>query len=458
MLLENEKKMTQYEERLKELEGLVDGLTKERLKNALSEKAKLSKKVEGLSKESESLKDRISELSEDTASVQGKLKELLPSFEEVEERSNSSMYKWVKNHQNRSTGLVVSYEGDKDVEDWGFTYDQSLAAQCFILKGDKANAEGIFNFYKDSAEKIDGFFTNAYDAHTGKIVEYSVHAGPNIWLGIAMLQYTNKFKDRQYLPVAEYIGDWLIFLQKEDKDFGIRGGPKFKWFSTEHNLDAFAFFGMLYKMTKETKYLDAQERSFQWLKKYAFSSSGGRINRGKGDATIATDTFAWAIAALGPELLKESDMDPDQIIDFAEENCLVTADYIRPGNKKLKITGFDFGRYAHSARGGIISTEWTAQMVVAFKIMADYHRDKGDFEKADFYKRKRDFYLSELEKMVISSPSRLGQGEGCLPYASQDDVDTGHGWRVTGGAKTGSTAGTAYTIFAKHNYNPLMLK
>ena len=457
-LLENEKKIEGYKERLKQLEELIVTLKEDKLKNALSEKAKLAKKAASLSKESEYLKDRITALSKDTVSVEDRLKKLLPSFEEVEKKSISSMYRWIKNHQNRRTGLVVSYEGDKKVEDWSFTYDQSLASQCFILIGDKNNAKEILSFYKGKAEKKEGAFANAYDAHTGKIVEYSVHAGPNIWLGIAMLQYTNRFKDEEYLSTAKYIGDWLVLLQKEDKDFGIKGGPRFEWFSTEHNLDAFAFFGMLHKITKETKYLDAQEKSLQWLKKYAFSSKEGRLNRGKGDATIATDTFAWAIAALGPEVLKESNMDPDQIMDFAEENCLVKVDYARPDNKNLKVTGFDFGKYAHLARGGVVSTEWTAQMVVSFKIMMDYHRNKGDFEKADFYKRKRDFYLSELGKMVISSSSRLGQGEGCLPYASQDDVDTGHGWRVTSGSKTGSTAGTTYTIFAKYNYNPLMLK
>ena len=57
--------------------------------------------------------------------------------------------------------------------------------------------------------------------------------------------------------------------------------------------------------------------------------------------------------------------------------------------------------------------------------------------------------------MMIVSPSKMGQGEGCLPYASQDNVDTGHGWRAPDGSRTGSASGTIYTIFAKENYNPL---
>ncbi|MFC1509929.1 hypothetical protein ACFL60_09660, partial [Candidatus Omnitrophota bacterium] len=341
---------------------------------------------------------------------------------------------------------------------WGFTYDQSLVIQCFTLMGDKEDAEKILDFYKEEAEKVYGGYVNAYDIHKGTVMEYDVHAGPNLWLGISALQYMYKFKNEQYLSMAEDIGEWIIALQEEDEEFGIRGGPKFTWFSTEHNLDAFAFFGMLYSLTEEEKYRSAQKKTLEWIKKNAYNREEGRLNRGKGDATIATDTFAWAIAALGPELLKTQGMDPDQIIDFAETNCLVTTSYLRPGGEEVSITGFDFGKYQNLARGGVVSSEWTAQVIVTLRIMADYHRQKSDFQKADYYTKKADFYLSELEKMLIVSPSKIGQGEGCLPYATQDNVDTGHGWRVIDGSRTGSTAGTAYTIFAKYNYNPLMLK
>ena len=472
-LLENQKMIVEFKDRIKELKRLSLELkkkdelleyfkqdraqTKKKLKEAISEKQKLSKKLAGLSKEATYLKERISNLSQDRVSAEDNLKELLSSFEAVEDKGISSMYKWIKNHQSAHTGLVVSYEGDKDLEGWAFTYDQSLAAQCFTLMGDQNNAAEIFDFYKERAEKIDGSFVNAYDMHTGLVVEYTVHAGPNIWLGIAILQYTDKFKDEGYLLIADDIGRWLILLQAQDPEFGIRGGPNYRWFSTEHNLDAYAFFGMLYKITEEERYLQAQKRTFEWIKKNAFNRQEGRLNRGKGDATIATDTFAWAIAAIDPDLLKEQGMDPGQIIDFAETNCLVTTNYKRPDGEWLEITGFDFGKYEHLPRGGIVSTEWTAQMVVTFKIMADYHREKGEFTKANYYKIKADFYLSELEKMVIISSSRIGQGEWCLPYATQDNVDTGHGWRVARGSKTGSAAGTAYAIFAKYNYNPLTL-
>jgi len=469
----NDDKIEEYKARIKDLEMVAkDTKTKDKIiaylkedrsrakaviKQALYQKAVYNRKLLKISNENVYLKNRVSKLANQRVSAEDSLKDLLASFNPVEEKSIAGMYQWIKNHQSRRTGLVVSYEGDKNLEEWAFTYDQSLASQCFTLMGDQDNAKRILDFYKYKAQKSEGAFVNGYDAYSGKVREYSVHSGPNTWLGIAIARYTRKFKDETYLSMAEDIARWLIRLQMQDKDFGIKGGPKFEWFSTEHNLDAYAFFGMLYKITEEGAYLEAQSRSFEWLKKNSFNKQESSLNRGKGDATIATDTFAWAIAAIGPKVLKDLGMDPDQIMDFAETNCLVTADYTMHDGEKAKVTGFDFGKYEHMARGGIVSTEWTGQMIVAFRIMADYYKGRDEFYKASYYNKKADFYLSEIEKMVIASPSRIGQGQGCLPYASQDDVDTGHGWRVARGTKTGSTAGTVYTIFARHKYNPLNL-
>jgi len=470
----NEDKIKKYKAQIKDLEKVTtDTKTKDKLiayleddkektkkimKHVLYQRAVFNQKTQDLSRENVYLKNRISRLSNQKVSTEDNLKSLLSSFNTIEEKNISGMYQWIKNHQNRRTGLVMSYGGDKDLEELAFTYDQSLSSQCFTLVGDQENAKGVLDFYRSKAEKSEGAFANAYNPRTGKIAEYHIHSGPNIWLGIAIAQYTQKFKDDEYLPIAEDIAKWLIALQGEDKNFGIRGGPEFKWFSTEHNLDAYALFGMLYKIIEDDRYLEAQNRALDWLKKNSFNRLEYRLNRGKGDATIATDTFAWAIAAIGPQLLKESDMDPDQIMDFTETNFLVTADYTRQDGEKVKVTGFDFGKYEHMSKGGIVSTEWTSQMIVSFRVMADYYKKNGDFNKVKYYDKKADFYLSEIEKMIISSPSKAGQGQACLPYATQDDADTGHGWKIAQGTKTASIASTAYTVFTKYNYNPLVLE
>lgn len=373
----------------------------------------------------------------------------------VEKKVLDKLYRWLVLHQNNHTGLIASYEGDTELSDWAFTYDQALAAIVFVKAGDIENARKIFDFYL-TAEKTDGGFINAYYASTGATAEYAAHAGPNIWLGLAILQYTHKTKDRKYLILVEDISRWLETIK--DSEGGLMGGKGISWYSTEHNLDAYAFYKMMFEIAGEEKYDKAGQRVLAWLNKNAYSQLANPVvNRGKGDSTIATDTYAWSVTAIGPLRLKAIGMDPDGIIDVAITHCGVHVKYKKPNGPAIDVKGFDFAKYQNLARGGVVSCEWTAQMVLAFKIMAAYHSQEGRLEKARYYTQLANEYISELSKMMTTSPSPVGQGEFCLPYASEEFVDTGHGWRTPRGDRTGSVAATAYAILAIEGINPLQL-
>lgn len=365
------------------------------------------------------------------------------------------MVQWMGSHQNLRTGLVASYEGDAALEDWAFTYDQALASQVFLLFGEPKSAENILSFYESRAAREEGAFLNAYDASNGQAFEHVVHVGPNVWIGMAALQYEHKVKDGRFLPLAKSVADWVI--SQQDAEGGLKGGPAVNWYSIEHHLDAYAFFSMLYQETKDERYRQARGALLSWIKTYAYSVKEKRMHRGKGDATIATDTFSWAIAAMGPETLKAIGFDAEQIMEYAEKHCGVQVDYAQAGGKIMKVKGFDFSKAENIGRGGVVSTEWTAQVIVTYQILADYFKALDDPDKATLYSDKATFYLNELQKLIITSPSRTGQGRGCLPYASIDNVDTGHGWRTPRGMRTGSVAGTAYGIFAWVGYNPFSL-
>ncbi len=385
-------------------------------------------------------------------------KEITDELERIGEGSRAAheqMYQWLRSHRNLKTGLVASFEGDPALANQAFTYDQSLACQTFLLFGDVKDAEALLSFYETRAQKADGAFFNAYDAFDGRPVENTVHTGPNIWIGIAALQYQHRVGDGRFLGLTKSVGDWVLAMQ--DPEGGLHGGPNATWYSTEHNLDAYAFLRMLHDETGEARYAAARDKALDWIKKYAYSNQERRLKRGKGDSTIATDTFSWAIAAIGPERLKQIDFDPEAIMDFAEKNCEVTVQYLQPNGEQASATGFDFAKAENIGRGGVISTEWTAQMVVSYKVLAKYFKRAGDVEKARRYSERSDLYLNELQKLIITSPSRTGQGRGCLPYASIDNVDTGHGWRTPKGARTGSVAGTAYGLFAWTGHNPFQL-
>ncbi len=422
--------------RFKQLNGLVAGLTKEKLVLE-AELAAVKQKENSAAKE-------IVKLDEQ----QGVL----------EKANFDKMYQWLKIHQSKRTGLVSSFEGDKEIANWSFTYDQALLVQAYTRFGDPDRAKKILEFFATEAKRENGWFFNAYYVDDGAPAEFVMHSGPNIWLGLAIMQYIQGTGDKSYLGLAEDIAGTIIRLQNEDAAGGIRGGPAVSWYATEHNLDGYAFFNMLAEVTQKPIYAQAAQKALSWMVSNTYDRPDLPIKRGKGDSTIATDTYAWSIAAIGPEKLLALGMNPDKILEFVEENCSVEVDFMRANGQSVKVRGFDFAPQRHTARGGVVSSEWTGQMIVSYKIMEDFYRKKGEIKKAEDYGLKARMYLSQLGNMIISSPSPSGQGEGCLPYATQDQVDTGHGWATPKGSHTGSVSGTTYTLFAYYGFNPLKLK
>lgn len=415
----------------------------------------LSAQLKDLGSERDAIKEELHKVKEkETAAAKG-ISDLETKKTALAQVTFDNMYQWLIRRQNPRSGLILSFEGDHDLTNWAFTYDQGLVAMAFSYFGDFSKSQRIFDFYRYKAKKVNGGFLNAYYT-SGEPAEYIVHCGPNIWLGLAVLQYTKMSGDRSYLDLAKEISDWLAQIQDADKDGGISGGPGLTWYATEHNLDAYAFFNIFFAITGNPRYKERAQALLNWLIKYAYGRPDVPIKRGKADATIATDTYAWSIAAIGPMRLKEIGMHPGDIMDFAEEHCRVEVDFRRPDSNVVRVKGFDFAAQRHLPRGGVVSTEWTAQMILSFKILADFYYDSQP-EKALLYRQKADDYLWQLSRMVISSPSPTGQGRGCLPYASADSVDTGHGWFTPKGSSTGSVSGTTYTLFAYYGWNPLEL-
>jgi len=414
--------------------------------------------IEKLGMEKNALQTKLLDLQRQESLITEDLLHMDKMKSRLEKANLDKMYQWLQVHQSPRTGLTISFEGDKQVDDWAFLYDQSLALQAYTYFSDFYRAEKTLEFFVHNAVRKNSLFLNAYYAKDGEPAEYSVTAGPNIWLGIAIVHFSEKSQNKKYFPLAEEIARQMIILQGQDQEGGIRGGPNIEWYSTEHNLDAYAFFDMLYQVTGNQEYRDAREKILKWLIKYTYGKPDVPVNRGKGDATIATDTYAWSIAAIGPEKLEELGLNPDRIMEFAEENCAVETVFRRPDGQLVRIKGFDFAAECNVGRGGIVPSEWTAQMVISMRIMSDYFYKKGLKAKGHAYAVKADEYLSSLGKMIISSPSPSGQGQTCLPYATEDFIDTGHGWRTPRGDSTGCVSGTAYTLFAYYDYNPLQLE
>lgn len=429
---------------------------RERRKEEAKTIGELSGRIESLTQEKSGLQEELIALQRKESAVTEQLLRLDQRKVSLEQINLDKMYQWLQVHQHPRTGLVESSEAGGEMAEWAFTFDQALAVQAYTNFSDFERARKILDFFMRRAESKAGLFFNAYSLSGGHPLGEAAYSGPSIWLGIAVMQYSRKSQDNRYRGLAETIARSLVSLQGADGSFP--GGPDIAWRLIEHNLDGYAFFTMLSQTTSNPEYAQAKERVLAWLTANINTLNDPGIIREKGDATIVADTHLWAVVALGPEKLEALGINPERIVEFAEENFVSEVTYTRPEGQTIKIRGFDFAVQQHAARGGVVFPEWTAQAVIAFQALSDFYFKKGLIAKARSYEIKADEYLSQLGNMIISSPSPAGQGESCLPFATHDFVDTGHGWVTPKGKSTGSLSATAYTLFAYYKYNPLELK
>ena len=426
---------------------------KAKLDKSIEERKKLNLELARLTEENMAMEKRLHKYILNQKKLRSQLKEIKRKRTMLEDKTLDLMHQWLIASQSSKTGLVLSYDNDKEFIDVGFTYDQALSAFNFINFRQYKNAKRIFDFYKFNALKVKGGYANAYDVITGNVSEYIVHSGPSIYLALAMLRYEELTNDSSYYGVVEEIGQWLISLQNKKSDGSLPGGPDEQWAGTEQNIAAYKFFCKLFNKTKDKQYDIAAKKILNWLQKYAYNRKLKRFNRGTDDSMIATDAMSLSIMGVGPRRLEEMGVDIDLLVKSVEENCKTKVRFENLLGKKVEVNGFDFCAPSSVGRGGVISVEWTSQMVIAFQILSKFYKEEQMSEKADDYKQKADYYQGELEKLLIlRSNFTMRKAHAGLPYASSGGVDTGHGW-YTPSSNSISAAGTNFAIFAKEEYN-----
>ncbi|MFH1061676.1 MAG: PilZ domain-containing protein [Candidatus Omnitrophota bacterium] len=457
MLNNSSKAENQMKEKLAKIETLKNQQAGEQnteeVEKLLVDQSKLKKQLADLFAEKQKMQTKLNKYTDTQAVLETKLEKISDKRVVLEDKTLDLMRQWLIASQSSKTGLIVSYDNDHALIDVGFTYDQALSAFNFINFKQFEKAELIFDFFNNRAKKVQGGFANAYDVITGNVSEYIVHTGPVIYLGLAIMRYEQATGKNTYSKLVYEIADWLLDLQNKNSDGSLPGGPQVSWAGTEQNIAAYIFFKTLFKTEHDQRYALAARKIHGWLKDTAYNKTLKRFNRGTDDRMIATDTIALSIMAFGPEGLEDMGVTIDDLIDCAEENCKTTINVKNISGKKINISGFDFCAPSSISRSGTISVEWTAQMVVAFRQISSFYKQQSDPAKADKYERRADYYLGELEKlMLVRSAFGLSKGSGGLPYASNSAVDTGHGW-YTPDSGSISAAGTNFAIFAKEEYN-----
>lgn len=359
------------------------------------EKAASTEEIKNLTRQRSFLQNELIALQRNESQIAEELLHLDKKKVTLEKANLDKMYQWLLTHQDPRTGLVVSFGGD--YPDVVFTGSQAMVVLAYLNFSDFKRAKKILDFFDKKAKKRGAGFYNAYSASTGQ-PEYTdtayqyQHFSSDIWVGLAATGYVHRTGDQAYLGLAEEMADHLISLQ--DAQGRIQETLEDEPYFTKCNLDAYALFNIMHQLTGKDKYLRSRENVLSWLLKDARN----RAKRAQDNSYIALDTYPWSIAALGPERLEELKINPDRIIEFAEDNYLKE----------------------------IVSLQEAARMAISSKIMARFYYKKGLRAKAHAYDMKADEYLSQI----------------CLSYAATDE----------------NTSSIAYAIFAYCDYNPLELE
>ena len=96
-------------------------------------------------------------------------------------------------------------------------------------------------------------------------------------------------------------------------------------------------------------------------------------------------------------------------------------------------------------------------MITVYRRLAEYYRGSGNQARAELFQRRADYYLNEIDKLLLVREDAGGRSVHVgMPYATDSGVDTGHGWFTPDSAAI-SVAGTSFAILAKQGYNILTM-
>lgn len=331
---------------------------------------------------------------------------------------------WVHARRNGTSWVAVG-----ETSDIGYTYDNALAIIAYTMASDFANARDLLNFLQ-SRQLADGSWYDSMKQTTGAGVNTARSSGNQAWALYAICFYTYHTGDRFYLPMAEHAASWL--MTRQDTDGGIKGGKNAdgserSWTSTEHNVDSYFAFQLLYALTSDGRYSGAMSGCKSWLLNVGWNSAEGRFNRGENDPFKSLDTNT--LGSLFLDDIKDY-AKQDSAISYVETTFRVTTTR-KVGNKVTAYSGFkecvidDLGKPCNHWQEG------TEQMAVS------YLRDERNSSGA--------FYINEVIKSDDPAAS-VGHRD------DDNDGDGGKQYYLTGSSIVEKPSPGLWQIFATNEY------
>jgi len=174
--------------------------------------------------------------------------------------------------------LMQSYS-DQALGATAFTYDNAVSVHAYLLEGTSASLQraevlgnGLIhaqatNFPFNDGRFAQGYFVNVPDSSGAYITPaafpfyfYSSAVGDQAWAGMALAQLYRATGNKNYLTAALKVANWIVTntfntLGPGGYSFGTyinqynQSVPSPNGKSTEHNIDTFAFFTMLARLT-----------------------------------------------------------------------------------------------------------------------------------------------------------------------------------------------------------------
>jgi hypothetical protein len=289
--------------------------------------------------------------------------------------------------------LLQSYNNESGLMTTAFVYDNALAIFAYLSHPTRENVRrarligDAFLFIQNNDEKYsDGRVRQAYAAgpmqfygggaffpgikrEDGKAAflwpfGFSGSATGDIaWTSLALAELYTKTRVRKYLDGAVALAEWIAERPSPYKFGGYHGGVQAdgetaqKWTSTEHNIDVYALFNILAKLTRNRRWYHRAEVAGafvrrMWNRKEGFFWTGtlgglpgedpNLINKGN----IPEDVQTWAMLSLRE---RRYDVAADWVIDN-----LWNTDVAGPGSQLpagVKVSGVTFSDQAKKLTG-----------------------------------------------------------------------------------------------------------